>query len=186
MLQHSYRRWSARSRGFTLVELAVTLAVMGIIAVIAVPSFNNLIRSNRLTSSANEMVALLQTARSAAISNRVSAVVCPSTDGSTCAAAAGSRWIARQTKAGVTTVLRDSALAQGITASTSSNLSGASNQLTFTPAGFSRAGTNSSGSIGVCSTQLPGNNSIVVTAAVGRISTARRAATAACTAPPNT
>src|SRR3546814_3113844 len=53
-------------RGFTLVELMVTLAVLTIIAVIATPSFANLIRGKRLTSSANEMVDLLQTARSAA------------------------------------------------------------------------------------------------------------------------
>src|SRR3546814_3831744 len=81
-------------RGFTLVELMVTLAVLTIIAIIATPSFANLIRGNRLASSANEMVALLQTARSAAISNRASSAVCPSSDGVNCAASLGNRWIA--------------------------------------------------------------------------------------------
>src|SRR3546814_21074485 len=86
----------------------VTLAVLTIIAVIATPSFANLIRGNRLDSSANEMVALLQTERSAAISNRASSAVCHRTDGVKCDESLGNRWIAVMTKNGVSTVLRES------------------------------------------------------------------------------
>src|SRR3546814_6321567 len=144
-------------RGFTLVELMVTLAVLTIIAVIATPSFANLIRGNRLASSANEMVALLQTARSAAISNRAHSADCPSSDGVNCAASLGHRWIAVLTKNGVTTVLRDSTMHSSILLKASANLSGGSNKLTFTPIGFSTVGTKASGTLGLCVKDLDGN-----------------------------
>ena len=170
-------------QGFTLIELVMTLAVAAIVLALAVPNLSNLIRSNRLTSSANEMVAMLQEARVAAVSNRASVEVCPSADGATCAASLGSRWIAVMTKNGVDTVLRDSTLHAAVTIKASANLAGGSNRFTFRPSGFSAAGANASGTLGFCVAGLPGSNGIDVSASVGRISTARRAATTACTAP---
>jgi len=55
------------AKGFTVVELMVTLGVVAILTVVAVPSFNNMINSNRLTTTANEMVAGLNVARMEAI-----------------------------------------------------------------------------------------------------------------------
>lgn len=174
-----------------MVELMMTLIVLGILAALAVPSFMNLIRGNRLTSSANEMVAMLQTARMAAVSNRASVAVCPSTNGTACAATLGSRWIAMMTKNGATTVLRDSSLHPSVVVKTSTNLSGATGsnkyKFTFLPSGFSKAGASTEGMLGLCVPKLKGNsNDVDVSASVGRISTCRRAATTTCTAPANT
>ncbi len=53
--------------GFTLIELMVTIAVAGILMGIGIPSFSQLITSNRLTTNINELVTSLTFARSEAI-----------------------------------------------------------------------------------------------------------------------
>ena len=53
--------------GFTLIELMVTLAVAAILLAIAIPSFNSLLVSSRLTTAANDFVNALAIARSSAI-----------------------------------------------------------------------------------------------------------------------
>jgi len=56
--------------GFTLVELMIILALLGILAGIAIPSFNSLIRNNQVQSKAEELAAFLQYARGQAAINR--------------------------------------------------------------------------------------------------------------------
>lgn len=56
-----------RQNGFTLVELMVTVAVLAILSTIAYPSFQSTIRSNRVATTTNELIASLALARSEAI-----------------------------------------------------------------------------------------------------------------------
>ena len=54
-------------RGFTLLELMVTVAVAAILATVAVPGFRDLIQNNRVTTQTNELVSALNFARTEAV-----------------------------------------------------------------------------------------------------------------------
>ncbi|GAA5525064.1 hypothetical protein Maes01_01624 [Microbulbifer aestuariivivens] len=58
---------SKRSMGFTLIELMIVVAILAIVTTIGVPSFNTLIKDNRLTAAANDLVGALQFARAEAV-----------------------------------------------------------------------------------------------------------------------
>lgn len=57
-------------RGFTLVELMITLALLAIVATIAVPNFVQFIRNNQVQAKADELKTFLQYARGQAVTAR--------------------------------------------------------------------------------------------------------------------
>ena len=57
-------------RGFTLVELMITIGVMAIIVVMAVPSFTNMLLKQNLNKSTRDLVIILGKARSKAALER--------------------------------------------------------------------------------------------------------------------
>ncbi|MBS3804597.1 MAG: GspH/FimT family pseudopilin [Oleiphilaceae bacterium] len=59
------------SPGFTLIELMVVIAVLAIIATVAVPSFQSVIESNRVTTQANNLLSAIQLTRSEAVKRGV-------------------------------------------------------------------------------------------------------------------
>jgi len=65
-----------RIRGFTLIELMVTVVVIGVVVFIAVPNFAQVIRANRLTTSSNDLVIAMQIARSEAVKRGDNMAVC--------------------------------------------------------------------------------------------------------------
>jgi type IV fimbrial biogenesis protein FimT len=54
-------------RGFTLIEVLVSLAILGILAALAAPSFSGSIKRQRVNSIKDDLIASMQTARSEAI-----------------------------------------------------------------------------------------------------------------------
>lgn len=70
-----------RARGFTLVELMVTVAIASILLLIAVPSFTSFRRNAELTSVSNKVIASINAARGEAMKRGMSAFVAPLDNG---------------------------------------------------------------------------------------------------------
>lgn len=75
-----------KQRGFTLGELMISLTVMGIGLSIAVPSFQTVVKNNRRAGAINQLITTMHLARSEAVTRNVQVTVCPSTNGTACAA----------------------------------------------------------------------------------------------------
>ncbi|ENV38065.1 GspH/FimT family pseudopilin [Acinetobacter venetianus] len=59
-----------KNRGFTLVELVVTIAVIAVVSIMAAPSMANLMEKRRYDQNARELLLALSQAKSQAILNR--------------------------------------------------------------------------------------------------------------------
>ena len=73
-----------RRSGFTLVELAITVLIIGILGGWAVPAIKNLFMNNSMVSATNSLVADITYARSEAIKRNTAVTICPSTDQTSC------------------------------------------------------------------------------------------------------
>ncbi|SDF14987.1 MULTISPECIES: GspH/FimT family pseudopilin [Rhodanobacteraceae] len=67
-----------KRKGFTLIELMVTVLVLAILVGIAAPSFVDFMRRNQVTSQANEFLGALRLARASAIGQNGFVSICPS------------------------------------------------------------------------------------------------------------
>lgn len=134
---------SRRQRGFSLLELLVTISVAAILIAIAVPSLSLFIQNSREDAQADSLISSLQYARSEAVKRDADVEVCASTDQATCSGAANwaTGWIveAVPTPPAAATVLQVMPQLGG-----NNTLSGTFNgagvtQVTFQPNGFVKA-----------------------------------------------
>lgn len=80
-----------QARGFTLIELLITVTIAAILAALAAPSFTSFIKNNRLTTTANDLIADLALARSEAAKRGQRVTLCISTSGNSCTG--GTNWL---------------------------------------------------------------------------------------------
>lgn len=71
-------------RGLTLIELAVTLTILAILALVAMPNITKLVDVNRLAVVTNEYVHDISLARSEAMKRGIRVGACPTIDGTQC------------------------------------------------------------------------------------------------------
>jgi type IV fimbrial biogenesis protein FimT len=166
------RAWR-HGAGFTIVELMISLAVASILMALAVPSFNQMIVSGRLTAQSNDMVAAINLARSEAIKRNASVTLCRASSASppTCADAAGvwQNWIIQ---VGATVVRQGDVNSFGNTLVMRSTLT--NDRVLFGPDGLARTGTGvvADHTITVCSVRKIDRNVRQITLGAGsRLST---------------
>jgi type IV fimbrial biogenesis protein FimT len=74
----------ALSRGFTLAELLIAIAVGALLFAVGIPSLTAFVRNSAQVSATNELVATLHFARDLAVTRNTRVTVCPSANGATC------------------------------------------------------------------------------------------------------
>lgn len=70
-----------RFKGFTLVEMMITIAVAAILIAIVMPSLENVAANNALSSTTRDLITTINTARSQSISTRTDILVAPADGG---------------------------------------------------------------------------------------------------------
>jgi len=73
--------------GFTLYELMVTVAIVGVVLAFGVPNMRQFNQNAKMTSTANDLHAAFHLGRSEASRAKTNITICPSDDGATCGAA---------------------------------------------------------------------------------------------------
>jgi len=63
-------------KGFSLLELVITVSVLGVITAIAVPSFTTMVQNNRIKATTNHIVSSLQFARQTAAIEQTQVMAC--------------------------------------------------------------------------------------------------------------
>jgi type IV fimbrial biogenesis protein FimT len=79
-----------QNKGFTLIELVVTIAIGAIVLTVGIPSFQTVILNNRLVTQTNTFIGALTLARTEAIKNGANTSICISNNGSSCTG--GTNW----------------------------------------------------------------------------------------------
>jgi type IV fimbrial biogenesis protein FimT len=77
------------THGFTLIELMTAIAVLGVLLGLAIPSFREMTRGNRVAAAQNDLLTALALARNEALHLGTPVSICRSTDGATCAGGSG-------------------------------------------------------------------------------------------------
>jgi len=176
-----------QARGFTLLELMITVAILAILLAIAVPSFQGFMASSRLNAETNRIVGGINAARMEAVKTNQNVVICTSSNGTACNGTSwASGWLIFIDNN------RDAALNNGETILTKSNANtstsavgntNVASNLSFTGDGQLAGVAN--GTIRVCipTNAVNENARDIILNRVGRIHTERKDLNALCPNP---
>ncbi len=135
--------------GFTLIELMVTLAVVVVLTVLAVPSFQTMLAARRVDAAADMLVSDFRFARSESVKRTNRVTICASSNGTSCTGTGAlwkDGWIvfldenANGAVDGDDVVVRVQEALTGISAIAASDGTSATN-FVFQPTGWSQSAT---------------------------------------------
>ena len=184
-------------RGFSMIELVITIAIAAILLTLAIPSFTSFLNSNRVSGQANELLATFQTARLESIRRGRQVVVCGSSNANaatpTCSGtAAWGGWISfvdtdNDEVFDTGETLLQANLLSGVTATASSNIGAF---VTFQSDGLARNSADNllQGKVGLCvptTTPLLNARDVEFATGGGSLRVAKRNASSSCSAPGN-
>lgn len=133
-------RLALRQRGFSLIELMLTLVIAATLMGVAVPAFRGLVNSNRVITQSNDIVAALNLARSEAITRNTNITFCGADTATSTTCSTTTPWVAWVVLNGTTVVRGSDINSYSSTLKvTSANLT--NNSVTFSSDGLAR--TNS-------------------------------------------
>ena len=72
------------ARGFTMIEVLIVIAIASLLAMVAIPSLQDMIQRNRVSGEVNSFIGDVQFARAQAIKTGQPVTICVSSNGSTC------------------------------------------------------------------------------------------------------
>ena len=82
-----------RQRGFTLIELMITIAVVAVVVGFAMPQLGSMIRNGQMVSQGNSLLGGVQYARGEALARGQIVRMCGSSDGVSCDGEWGRGWV---------------------------------------------------------------------------------------------
>ncbi len=168
-----------KSTGFTLLDLLVTVAIVSILLTLGVPTFQTIIRNNRIVTQTNGLVSSLNLARSEAIKRGVRVTICKASNQNLNNCSVATDWedgwliFTDPNNDGVYDGVGNGELIiQGYEGLTGSNTlrTGANyaNFISYLPDGGVRANGPSNGTFSLCDNRGPGHGRNIVINAVGR------------------
>ena len=116
-------------QGFSLIELMIAIALLGILLAIAVPSFTDAVLGSKLRSYANNFLASTYQARGEAIKRNSVVKLCASSNGTSCTGSWEQGWIVQAFDG--TVIQRQPALSSGMKMTESGGIS----SIDFQPTG---------------------------------------------------